>query len=70
MDINTYSMLLDTISVSLDCLAAETKDFVPELGTVTQSIWTEKEVMQFKSQLKGLMALIPDPSYFKGTDNG
>ena len=68
MDKANYGMLLDTISVTLDCLSATTTDFLPDLGTVQQSIWTEKEVNQFKTQLKGLMAMIPSPAYFQSQE--
>lgn len=68
MDKANYGMLLDTISVTLDCLSATTTDFIAELGTVEQSIWSEKEVDQFKKQLKGLMAMIPAPAFFASQD--
>jgi hypothetical protein len=68
MDKANYGMLLDTISITLDCLNATTTDYLPELGTVQQSLWTEKEVDQFRKQLKGLMALIPNPSYFQNPE--
>lgn len=68
MDKQNYGMLLDTISITLDCLSATTTDYIPELGTVSQSIWTEKEVEQFKRQLKGLMGLIPAPAFFQNQD--
>ena len=68
MDKANYGMLLDTISVTLDCLSATTTDYLPELGTVQQSVWTEKELDQFKKQLKGLMGLIPSPAYFQSQE--
>lgn len=64
MDKQNYGMLLDTISVTLDCLNASTCCVLPELGTVQQSIWSDKEIGQFKHQLKGLMAMIPEPAFF------
>ena len=68
MDKADYGMLFDTIAVTLDCLSATTTDYLPELGTVQQSVWTEKELNQFKTQLKGLMGLIPSPAYFQNQE--
>lgn len=68
MDKADYGMLFDTISITLDCLSATTTDYLPELGTVQQSVWTEKELEQFKKQLKGLMGLIPSPAYFQNQE--
>ena len=68
MDKADYGMLFDTISITLDCLSAIKTDYLPELGTVQQSVWTEKELEQFKKQLKGLMGLIPSPAYFQSQE--
>jgi hypothetical protein len=68
MDKANYGMMLDTIHICLDCLSATTVDFIPEIGVVEQTIWSEKELRGFKEQLKGLMAMIPSPAYFQNAD--
>lgn len=64
MDKENYHLLLDTVSITLDCLNATTTCYLPELGTVSQSIWSEKEIDQFKEQLKGLMRILPTAKQF------
>lgn len=59
-----YEMLLNTISITLDCLNAQTTEFVPEYGPITQSIWGTNETRQIKEQIKGLLSKVPEPSYF------
>jgi len=59
-----YEMLLNTVSITLDCLNAQTTEFIPEYGSITQTIWSTHEQRQIKEQIKGLLAKMPEPSFF------
>ena len=64
MDKEAYSMMLNTISITLECLNAEVTHFDSQAGPITQSIWNESEIRQIKTQLTGLLSLLPKPEYF------
>lgn len=56
--------ILDTIQVVASLIPLEATEFIPEVGCVTQSIWTNEEIRQIKGQLKGLLSLIPAADQF------
>lgn len=64
MEVDRYTRVLETVSLLLDVLQAETTTFVEDLGPLTQSVWDVSQEKQIKQQILGMLKLIPDYKNF------